>query len=33
MVYIKKETNFCLKKITDIKNLNEAYNMILNFLS
>ena len=33
MVYIKKEEENSLNKITDIEYLNSSYNMILNFLS
>ena len=33
MVYIKKESDNSLNKITDIEHLNSAYNMILDFLS
>ena len=33
MVYIKKESDNSLNKITDTEHLNSAYNMILDFLS
>ena len=33
MVYIKKERNNSIKKITDIENLNKSYNILLDLLS
>ena len=32
MVYMKKEGSNSLNKITDLKNLNSAYNIILDYL-
>ena len=33
MVFIKKENDNSLNKITDIEDLNSSYNIILDFLS